>query len=142
MSRTMFVALAVSLGLVFSCSLGPGWPETGPREDPSVRDTASIDTTETTKPEVRVDTNLVGRWSVLAMPSDTLVLRKDGKGEWIVDLGFRVELDSFQWSATAGSIRLTYPDKTVENGTYRFFGKDSFNMSLPSLSTQLYLRLR
>ncbi|HOX52972.1 MAG TPA: hypothetical protein PKY05_15920 [Fibrobacteria bacterium] len=84
----------------------------------------------------------MGRWTIKAIRNDTVVFQPDGKGKIIVDLGFKVGVDSFQWTAAGGNIHFTYADGDIEDGTYRFLGKDSFNMTLPSLSTQLYLRVK
>ncbi|MBK8802499.1 MAG: hypothetical protein IPN71_10690 [Fibrobacteres bacterium] len=88
------------------------------------------------------DSTFIGRWRIYAIPADTVEFQNNGKGKLIVDLGFRVAVDSFQWSASGGAIHLAYADGKTEDGTYRFFGKDSFNMTLSGLGTQLYLRLK
>lgn len=138
---------AICFGL-WSCDSGSGRPAGSPTSS-STDDSASIvknngsqDTSKIPGTPTSKDTTFVGRWRIYAIPADTVEFARDGRGKLIVDLGFRVAVDSFTWSAGSGKIHFAYTDGKTEDGTYKFFGKDSFNMTLPSLSTQLYLRLK
>lgn len=129
MSPTKLVSIA-SATLLCLCACDSGSTSTAPSTN-----------TPSTSAGTR-DTTFVGRWRIYAIPADTVVFGNDGKGVLIADLGFRVATDSFQWSAAGGAIHFTHADGKTEDGTYRFFGKDSFNMTWPGLGTQLYLRLK
>ncbi|MBK9579738.1 MAG: hypothetical protein IPK50_15120 [Fibrobacterota bacterium] len=146
-TKLLSIVSATLVGLS-SCDSGAGTSTSGP-SSPSTRDTTSIeknnglpDTSSKPRTDGKTDSAFVGRWRIYAISADTVEFQNNGKGKFIVDLGFRVAVDSFLWSAAGGSIHFTHADGKTEDGTYRFFGKDSFNMTLPSLSTQLYLRLK
>jgi hypothetical protein len=105
-------------------------------------DSGSSSGTGPTEPAAGPDTTFAGRWRIYALPSDTFVFASGGKGLMKVDLMSRVAVDSFTWSASALKIHFVHSDGKAEDGTYKFFTKDSFNMTLPSIGTQLYLRLK